>query len=106
MSGQTARFECIVQCDPHPNVYWTKNGQVIENDYKYQIEFRNGVCRMTIPQSYQGSFEAFHREKLSHKLPFSDDAGTYECVAQNPLGADSTRADLIIPGDKRGFRIF
>lgn len=54
VSGQTARFECIVQCDPHPNVFWTKNGQVIENDYKYQIEFRNGVCRMTIPQSYQG----------------------------------------------------
>jgi Immunoglobulin I-set domain len=54
VSGQTARFECIVQCDPHPNVFWTKNGQVIENDLKYQIEFRNGVCRMTIPQSYQG----------------------------------------------------
>ncbi|CRL08293.1 CLUMA_CG021374, isoform B [Clunio marinus] len=78
VNGQTARFECIVQCESVPYVYWMKDGQTIENNYKYQIEFRNGVCRLTIPQSYQ------------------DDAGTYECVAQNPLGADATRAVLMI----------
>lgn len=56
VSGQSARFECIVQCDPHPNnVFWTKNGQVVENGPRYQIEFRNGVCRLFIPQSYPGA---------------------------------------------------
>lgn len=55
VAGQSARFECIVQCEPLPNsVFWTKNGQVIENSQKYQIEFRNGVCRLTIPQSFPG----------------------------------------------------
>lgn len=39
-------------------------------------------------------------------LNLSDDAGSYECVAQNPLGADSTTAFLMVPGDKRGFRIY
>ena len=37
---------------------------------------------------------------------FPDDAGTYECVAQNNMGTDTTAAMLIIPGDKRGFRIY
>jgi hypothetical protein len=52
--GQTARFECIVQCEPTPLTFWTKNGQTIENDMRHQIEFRNGVCRLTIPQAFQG----------------------------------------------------
>lgn len=55
VSGQTARFECIVQCDPHPQVFWMKNGQVIESNNRFQIEFRNGVCRLTIPISHQGN---------------------------------------------------
>ena len=53
VAGQTARFECIVQCDP-TNVYWLKDGQAIENSFKFQIEFRNGVCRCTIPQASKG----------------------------------------------------
>jgi Immunoglobulin I-set domain len=53
VAGQTARFECIVQYDPQ-NVYWAKNGVPIENSYKHQIEYRNGVCRCTIPQATKG----------------------------------------------------
>jgi hypothetical protein len=36
----------------------------------------------------------------------SDDAGNYECFAQNQIGMDKTSAMLIIPGDKRGYRIY
>jgi titin len=105
--GQTARFECIVQCEPTPLTFWTKNGQTIENDMRHQIEFRNGVCRLTIPQAFQGFINRmliaiFVNSNLNF-IP--DDAGVYECVAQNPIGADATRAELIIPGDKRSFRI-
>lgn len=39
-------------------------------------------------------------------MNFLDDAGTFECVAQNHLGTDTTRGLLIIPGDKRGFRMY
>jgi hypothetical protein len=53
VAGQTARFECIVQCDPH-TVYWTKNGHPLESSLKHQIEYRNGVCRCTIPQASKG----------------------------------------------------
>ena len=106
VSGQTARFECIVQCEPSPNVFWTKNGQTIDNDYKYQIEYRNGVCRMTIPQAFQGSIiKLITNFEFSNTIFVPDDAGAFECVAQNPIGTDTTRAELIIPGDKRGFRI-
>lgn len=61
---------------------------------------------MTIPQSYQGLIEWNFMKFCDLKFPISDDAGVYECVAQNPLGADATRAELIIPGDKRGFRVY
>lgn len=107
VSGQSARFECIVQCDPHPNnVFWTKNGQVVENGPRYQIEFRNGVCRLFIPQSFPGAKNTILKCKHFLSKIFLDDAGTYECVAQNPIGADATRAVLMVPGDKRGFRIY
>lgn len=66
VAGQTARFECIVQCDPSTSTFWMRNGQVIENSHKYQIEFRNGVCRLVIPQSYQGKSSSTHHPTLSH----------------------------------------
>lgn len=53
--GQTARFECIVQCDPHPYIEWFKNEVPISSDEKYSIEFRNGVCRLTIPHSMKSA---------------------------------------------------
>lgn len=105
VAGQTARFECIVQCDP-TNVYWMKNGQVIENSYNYHIEFRNGVCRCVIPQASKGTRKQSYFIFLIKLNYLLDDAGTYECVAQNHLGTDSTCSLLIIPGDKRGYRKF
>lgn len=52
MNGQTARFECIVEANPHPRVDWFKNGNPLRDSNKYIIEFRNGVCRLTIPEAY------------------------------------------------------
>uniref|UniRef100_A0A1A9W7E8 Ig-like domain-containing protein n=1 Tax=Glossina brevipalpis TaxID=37001 RepID=A0A1A9W7E8_9MUSC len=78
--GQTARFECIVQCHPQPNVAWHKNGYDLENSQKHQLEYRNGVCRLTILQAY------------------SDDAGSYGCTAVNSLGSAATSAELQVTG--------
>lgn len=66
MSGQTARFECIAQAEPPPSILWSKNGRIIENSPDYQIHFRNGVCRLSIPQAYPGNFI-----KLYAKFPNS-----------------------------------
>lgn len=47
--GQTARFECIVQSDPYEtSVTWAKDNVQLESDFKKMIEFRNGVCRLTL----------------------------------------------------------
>jgi hypothetical protein len=56
VSGQNARFECIVQAEPPPNILWSKNGRIIENSQNYQIQYRNGVCRLTIPQAFPGKY--------------------------------------------------
>ncbi|KAJ9596374.1 hypothetical protein L9F63_012602, partial [Diploptera punctata] len=83
VSGQTARFECIVQAEPPPNILWSKNGRIIENSHNYQIHYRNGVCRLTIPQAYP------------------EDGGSYTCTATNMLGTIGTTGTLQVPGERR-----
>lgn len=54
VSGQSARFECIVQAEPQPNILWSKNGRIVENSAKYEIYYRNGVCRLTLARALPG----------------------------------------------------
>ncbi|XP_064552467.1 uncharacterized protein LOC135438178 isoform X17 [Drosophila montana] len=84
--GGTARFECIVQSHPQPQVNWTHNGGHLEQSSRHVIEYRNGVCRLTLPQAY------------------TDDNGSYVCSARNPLGAASTSGNLNVSSTNRGFR--
>ncbi|RZC41074.1 I-set and/or Spectrin domain containing protein, partial [Asbolus verrucosus] len=83
VSGQPAKFECIVQSEPPPNILWSKNGRIIENSNDYQLHYRNGVCRLTISQAYP------------------EDAGTYSCTATNSMGSTNTTATLQVPGERR-----
>lgn len=53
VSGKTARFECIVQGEPVSDITWSCNGLVLENSECYQAQYRNGVCRLTIPKTYK-----------------------------------------------------
>ncbi|KAG8223452.1 hypothetical protein J437_LFUL001944, partial [Ladona fulva] len=82
-SGGTARFECIVQAEPPPNILWSKNGRILENSRDHEIYYKNGVCRLTIPEAYP------------------EDAGTYTCTATNMLGTVGTTGSLQVPGEKR-----
>nr|AAM11046.1 GH09541p [Drosophila melanogaster] len=84
--GGTARFECIVQAHPQPQVNWTHNGGLLESGSRHCIEYRNGVCRLTLPQAYP------------------DDNGSYACTAINPLGAATTSGNLTVSSTNRGFR--
>lgn len=83
VSGQSARFECIVQSESTPSILWSKNGRIIQNSKDLQIHYRNGVCRLTIPQT------------------FPEDAGSYTCTATNQIGAVGTTATLQVPGERR-----
>ncbi|XP_025203968.1 titin isoform X3 [Melanaphis sacchari] len=85
VSGKTARFECIVQGEPVSEIVWSCNGQVLENSDCYQTQYRNGVCRLTIPRAYQFN------------------AGSYSCTVSNYLGSSSTSADLRVSGESRTF---
>ncbi|XP_038114694.1 uncharacterized protein LOC6039278 isoform X6 [Culex quinquefasciatus] len=79
VAGQPARFECIVACDATPAVRWTKNNVPIdESGQRYYPEYRNGVCRLSLPVAYEG------------------DSARYCCVAENHLGHSQTCADLTV----------
>lgn len=91
-----ARFECIVQCDPYPSVRWSRNGVPIQNGSKYNIVFRNGVCRLAIQQAYSGMiFRSIFKCNIylaKKKIQKSDNG-----VFLLQLMLDNTRArDLII----------
>ncbi|XP_012061613.1 PREDICTED: uncharacterized protein LOC105624873 [Atta cephalotes] len=83
ISGQPARFECIVQAEPQPNILWSKNNRIVENSKSHEVQYRNGICRLTIMRA----------------LP--EDAGTYACTATNSLGSTITSANLEVPGNRR-----
>lgn len=61
VSGQNARFECIVQCEPHPDIIWMKNGEILQNTCRTVIEYRNGICRLTIPPVHPGKICVFEK---------------------------------------------
>lgn len=83
VSGQPARFECIVQAEPQPNILWSKDRKIVENSTSHEIQYRNGVCRLTVMKA------------------FPEDAGTYACTATNSLGSTVTSAHLEVPGNRR-----
>ncbi|XP_018360288.1 PREDICTED: titin isoform X3 [Trachymyrmex cornetzi] len=83
ISGQPARFECIVQAEPQSNILWSKNSRIVENSKSHEVQYRNGICRLTIMRA----------------LP--EDAGTYACTATNSLGSTITSANLEVPGNRR-----
>ncbi|XP_063986915.1 muscle M-line assembly protein unc-89 isoform X2 [Diachasmimorpha longicaudata] len=86
LAGQTARFECIIEAEPQPEVYWSKNGQVIQNSGNSEVYYRNGVCRLVLPVAYP------------------DNIGTYVCTAVNNLGSNTTSATLHVKGNRKSIR--
>lgn len=108
VGGSMARFECIVQCDPYPQINWSHNGASIENDGgKYEIVFRNGVCRLTIPRAFtckSWRIQMANCVSLNIHFIFTADAGQYTCTGTNQIGVATTSAALIVPGDQWNVR--
>lgn len=57
VSGQTARFECIVQAEPQPIIRWSRNGEIIEDSIDFEVNYRNGVCGLVIPCAHPGTIK-------------------------------------------------
>lgn len=58
--GHLARFECIVQNDPNLEITWQKNGIPINPTIKHKLEYRNGVCRLTVNDTILGMLFKLH----------------------------------------------
>lgn len=117
LGGITARFECIVQCDPYPYIEWYKSDtdEPLRSGYgKYYIEFRNGVCRLTIPEAISSMFGIgwmaiwsglpVREWTIDVRRFFAGDAGIYMCTATNHLGTVVTQAELTVNMDNWNFR--
>lgn len=73
--GKETIFDCRITANPHIYSAWLRNGDEIENNYKYQVELYT-ENKNTITLS------------LRIKLIGPEDFGKYACRASNKLGND------------------
>ncbi|XP_054706310.1 muscle M-line assembly protein unc-89-like isoform X2 [Uloborus diversus] len=76
--GTKFMFECEVEGLPAPQVQWFKDGILVENNPDYQTSFENGICKLTIEET------------------FSEDTATFTCRATNPAGVAETQSRLVV----------
>ena len=78
--GSPVKLECTVEGSPQPNVTWFREGVKVEASLDFQVEFKNGVATLTIPEV------------------FTDDAGKFTCTADNAAGSKSISCHLRVKG--------
>ena len=79
VSPITVSFPCEVTGQPTPDVVWTFNGAIVNNEIRYSID----------------SSHTLTVSNVSH----ASDAGMYRCNATNVHGSDSAQAELKIQGN-------
>jgi hypothetical protein len=78
--GEPIKLDAIVGGVPDPKVYWTKDDNFIVPGMGVTTENREHVHMLTIDNS------------------IAEDAGTYNIVALNPTGEDSSTAKVEVQG--------
>lgn len=74
-------LECRVRGEPRPNISWTKDGNFIDNDDKYQqFDQADGVCRLVVNN------------------PEEKDSGLYVCKAENSVFHDQVSHNVTFEG--------
>ncbi|KAM8973955.1 immunoglobulin superfamily DCC subclass member 4 [Pelodytes ibericus] len=71
----TARFVCRVEGDPEPSISWLKNGHVLHSNGRVRIQVRGSLVITQIAL---------------------EDAGFYQCIAENSLGSSCATAKLYV----------
>uniref|UniRef100_A0A493T1C8 Palladin n=1 Tax=Anas platyrhynchos platyrhynchos TaxID=8840 RepID=A0A493T1C8_ANAPP len=79
--GNKVLLECRVAGNPVPDVSWFFEGKELQNFSYIQIHSGSGGLHSLIIAE-----------------AFEDDTGRYTCLASNPLGSDSTSAEIFIEG--------
>lgn len=74
-------LECRVRGEPRPTISWTKDGNFIDNDDKYQqFDQADGVCRLVVND------------------PEEKDSGVYICKAENSVFHDQVTHNVTFEG--------
>ncbi|XP_064421809.1 immunoglobulin superfamily DCC subclass member 4 [Latimeria chalumnae] len=73
--ASTARFVCKAEGEPAPNIYWMKNGQSLMSNGRVKIQVRGSLVINQIGL---------------------EDAGYYQCIAENSLGMACATAKLSV----------
>ncbi|XP_057602279.1 titin isoform X1 [Hippopotamus amphibius kiboko] len=83
VEGGSVVFECQVDGNPKPHVYWKKSGVPLTTGYRYKVSYnkQTGEC------------------KLGISMTFADDAGEYTIVIRNKHGETSASASLLEEAD-------
>ncbi|XP_053319119.1 immunoglobulin superfamily DCC subclass member 4 isoform X3 [Spea bombifrons] len=71
----TARFVCRVEGEPEPSISWLKNGHVLHSNGRVRIQVRGSLVITQIAL---------------------EDAGYYQCIAENVLGSSCATAKLYV----------
>jgi len=80
--NERVHFECEVEpkSDPDLKVYWTKNGQVLQQGSRFKHCFEFGRVTLDIMHSCE------------------EDSGVYVCVAENSCGVAKNETVLRVKG--------
>nr|XP_058909566.1 titin isoform X6 [Kogia breviceps] len=83
VEGGSVVFECQVDGNPKPHVYWKKSGVPLTTGYRYKVSYnkQTGECKLVI------------------SMMFADDAGEYTIVIRNKHGETSASASLLEEAD-------
>lgn len=74
-------LECRVRGEPRPTISWTKDGNFIDSDDKYQqLDQADGVCRLVVND------------------PDEKDSGVYICKAENSVFHDQVSHNVTFEG--------
>lgn len=76
--GSSFTFKCHVTGYPLPVIQWFKDGISIESNLDYQTNFENGVCALSIEET------------------FTEDSARFTCKARNAVGSAETSAYLSV----------
>ncbi|CAG7821016.1 unnamed protein product, partial [Allacma fusca] len=77
--GEKIRFQCIVTGTPEPTITWLKDGLLVtSSNLDYKTEFKNGVCSLTIDET------------------FAADSSIFTCRAATEAGTAETSAKLVV----------
>lgn len=78
VSGKTARLECRVIGDPHPDIRWYRENEPLLEGGRYKFEEDNDLQVLVINDAC------------------GSDEGLYKCVARNSAGKAHCSADLFV----------